>query len=63
MYLGLAVIYAGISLLMASLWALIFLIPVLVIITYAVIAKEERYLLRKFGDEYGNFTRRVRRWI
>jgi protein-S-isoprenylcysteine O-methyltransferase Ste14 len=63
MYVGLVLIYAGIALLLASLWALLVLVPVLVIIRYLVIAKEERYLLKKFGGEYRTFTGRVRRWI
>lgn len=63
MYVGAAAFYAGVALLFASLWALIFLVPVLVIIRYLVIAKEEQYLLDKFGDEYRRFTGLVRRWI
>jgi protein-S-isoprenylcysteine O-methyltransferase Ste14 len=28
-----------------------------------VIAREERYLRRRFGAEYDAYTRRVRRWL
>ena len=38
-------------------------IPALLILRYAVIAKEERYLRRLFGTEYDDYCRRVRRWL
>jgi protein-S-isoprenylcysteine O-methyltransferase Ste14 len=41
----------------------VLLLPVLVLMNYAVIAREERYLDRKFGDEYFRYRRRVRRWM
>ena len=63
MYLGLALIYAGIAILCDSLFALLLLIPVLIIIQRYVIAREEAYLERTFGDEYEAYRARVRRWI
>ena len=36
---------------------------VLVVIDRGVIAREERYLERKFGSEYLDYKRSVRRWI
>jgi protein-S-isoprenylcysteine O-methyltransferase Ste14 len=62
-YLGMALIYVGIALLADAPWALIPLPFVLVVINYAVIAREERYLERKFGQEYLDFKSRRRRWI
>ena len=62
-YLGMALAYAGISLLSDSPWALAPL-PIAVAITdRGVIAREERYLERKFGAPYLDYKRRVRRWI
>jgi protein-S-isoprenylcysteine O-methyltransferase Ste14 len=52
MYVGLALVYSAIALWTASLWALVMLVPVLLLIRYAVIAREERYLTNKFGDAY-----------
>ncbi len=31
--------------------------------SYGVIAREERYMARKFGDEYLQYKRAVRRWF
>ncbi len=63
MYLGMALIYAGIAVLFDSLLALVLLIPVLIIIQLYVIAREEAYLERTFGDEYLAYKARVRRWL
>jgi protein-S-isoprenylcysteine O-methyltransferase Ste14 len=36
---------------------------VLLVIRFYVIAREERYLETKFGEEYLDYKRRVRRWV
>jgi protein-S-isoprenylcysteine O-methyltransferase Ste14 len=63
MYLGMALAYAGLALLFDSLLALLGLPLVVVIIDRAVIAREERYLAAKFGEEYLAYRARVRRWL
>ncbi len=63
MYVGLALVYAAIALWTASLWALLLLVVVMLVIRYGVIAREERYMTRRFGDAYLDYTKRVRRWI
>ncbi len=63
MYLSAAFMQAGIAFLVNSAWVLILLAPVLVIVRYAVIAREERYLDAKFGDGYRNYRQQVRRWL
>ena len=62
-YLGMALVYVGIALLSQALWVLLPLPVVLAIIDRGVIAREERYLERKFGQEYLDYKRSVRRWI
>jgi protein-S-isoprenylcysteine O-methyltransferase Ste14 len=62
-YLSFTLVQLGIALWTGSGWILVLLLPVSVIMNYGVIAREERYLERKFGDEYFNYRRRVRRWM
>lgn len=63
MYLGMACVQAGLSLRLQATWSLLLLAPVLVTIDRLVIAREERYLERKFGGEYRRYRARVRRWL
>jgi protein-S-isoprenylcysteine O-methyltransferase Ste14 len=62
-YIALTLIYLGLTIAANSVWSIVFLVPILVIIRYGVIAREERYLERKFGDAYAEYRKRVRRWI
>jgi protein-S-isoprenylcysteine O-methyltransferase Ste14 len=62
-YLAMALIYAGIALLANAPWVLVPLPVVLAVIDRAVIAREERYLERKFGREYLDYKATVGRWI
>jgi protein-S-isoprenylcysteine O-methyltransferase Ste14 len=39
------------------------LIPTLIIMSRGVIAREERYLERKFGQDYLDYKHSVRRWL
>jgi protein-S-isoprenylcysteine O-methyltransferase Ste14 len=63
MYLSLAITYTGLAILGQSLWALLILPLVLLVIRYKVIAREEAYLERHFGESYTNYRARVPRWI
>lgn len=62
-YLGMALTYAGIAVVSKAPWALVGLPVAIAIIDRGVIAREERYLERKFGPRYTDYKRRVRRWI
>lgn len=62
-YLGFAIIYAGISIGLNSPIALALLIPCLIVIDIFVIRREERYLEARFGREYLDYKSRVRRWL
>ncbi len=56
-------IYAGIATLSRSLWAILFLPAALTMLRRTIIEKEERYLERRFGEEYLRYKARVRRWL
>ena len=62
-YVGMALVYLGIALVSQALWVLLPLPLVLAIVDRGVIAREERYLERKFGQEYLDYKGRVRRWV
>jgi len=63
MYLGMAAAYLGIGIALDSAWVVALAAPLLVVIEYGVIRREERYLEAKFGETYLAYRRRVRRWI
>jgi protein-S-isoprenylcysteine O-methyltransferase Ste14 len=63
LYLGTTLIYLGLSVAAGSVWAIVLVVPLLWVINVGVIAREERYLERKFGDTYRAYKGRVRRWV
>jgi protein-S-isoprenylcysteine O-methyltransferase Ste14 len=63
LYMGTTLVYLGLSVAAASLWAILLVVPLLWVINVGVIAREERYLERKFGDAYRAYKGRVRRWV
>jgi protein-S-isoprenylcysteine O-methyltransferase Ste14 len=62
-YVGQALFVGGLGLLFAVPWVLVALVPALLIVRHGVIAREERYLERRFGEEYRRFCSQVRRWL
>ncbi len=63
LYLGMTLIYVGITFLVNSSWMIIILPGVLSLMNIGVIAREERYLEGKFGAQYLDYKQRVRRWL
>ncbi len=63
LYLALAGLYLGVALLVDGLWTLLLLLPLLVVTELGIVRREERYLERKFGEEYRAYKSTVRRWI
>jgi protein-S-isoprenylcysteine O-methyltransferase Ste14 len=62
-YLGMFLIYAGVAVAAKSPWSLILALPLAILIRHGVVAREEAYLERRFGDAYRDYRSRVRRWL
>ena len=62
-YIGMFLGLIGFSIAFDSLWLLILLVPFYLVIRFGVVAREEAYLERKFGDVYRAYKTRVRRWL
>jgi protein-S-isoprenylcysteine O-methyltransferase Ste14 len=63
MYGAMMLLYLAIAIAADSVIALLFLVPLLIVMHYGVVLREERYLEAKFGDQYRHYKHAVRRWI
>ena len=63
MYVGMAIIFLALAFVTRAGWLLILLVPVLAIMHWGVVLREERYLTRKFGAEYLSYCAVVRRYF
>jgi protein-S-isoprenylcysteine O-methyltransferase Ste14 len=62
-YIGLFLIYLGCAMLGDSLWVLGLIVPLFAVMRFGVVAREERYLEKKFGSAYTQYRASVRRWL
>ena len=62
-YVGMFLLYAGVGLAARSPWVLVLALPLAITLRYGVVAREEAYLERRFGDPYRDYKARVRRWL
>lgn len=62
-YVSFTLLYLGIMLLVNSLMGILFLLPLLIITQKGIVEREEKYLTKKFGEEYTNYKSQVRRWF
>ena len=62
-YLGMFLGLIGLAIAFHNLWLLMMLVPFALVIRYGVVAREDAYLERKFGDVYRGYRSRVRRWL
>lgn len=63
LYLANVIIYIGTTLVVDALWPLVLLVPLVALLEWGVIRREERYLSRLFGEQYDAYRSRVRRWM
>ncbi len=63
MYVSLVIFLFAMSVLLNNLWIIIFIPAFVFIMRRGVIEREELYLEEKFGAEYTDYKKRVRRWL
>lgn len=63
MYTGLLCLYSGLAMLVGNWWTVMFIPFVFFIIQVYVIRREENYLARRFGQQFIDYKKRVRRWL
>ncbi len=63
MYVGLVLIYLGITFLLGTAWPLLFLALPIWVTHVKTIPYEEQMMERGFGDAYRSYKARVRRWL
>jgi len=63
LYLATIGLYTGVALLVNALWPLALLLPMIALLQWGVILREERYLEERFGAPYREYKARVRRWF
>ena len=62
-YVGMFLLYGSIGLAARSPWILMLTLALMIAIRYGVVAREEAYLERRFGDAYRRYKARVPRWL
>jgi protein-S-isoprenylcysteine O-methyltransferase Ste14 len=63
MYLGMAFLYVAFALALGLVWPLVVLPFVIAVVDQLVIAIEEAYLVRRFGQPYCDYMATTRRWL
>ena len=63
LYVGLTLIFSGLTLAMNTWWGLLALMPLIIVMHIGVVLREERYLEQKFGDNYRQYRAKVRRYL
>lgn len=63
LYVARTLLYLGLAFAMDTLWPILALAPLLGVMHYGVIRREERYLDERFGSAYRQYQARVRRWV
>lgn len=62
-YVAMLFFVIGVGLAVRSAWILMLAVPLAITFRYGVVAREESYLERRFGDGYLDYKARVRRWL
>lgn len=62
-YIGLVLVYVGLVIMLGSGAGLVLLLPVLGILHFGIVLREEAYLTGKFGEMYKNYCASTPRWL
>jgi protein-S-isoprenylcysteine O-methyltransferase Ste14 len=63
LYVGILITQYAVAMIFALDWLLLLIIPSWVVLHFAVVMREERYLEGKFGDAYRRYKQRVPRYL
>ena len=63
MYVGGAPLMIGLAVAFALDWLIVLLVPSFILLHFGVVRREERYLERKFGEDYRRYLARVPRYV
>jgi len=63
LYVGLTLLYLGLTLAVNTWWGMVVLVPLLATMHRGVVLREEHYLEKKFGESYRQYCARVRRYL
>ena len=63
LYVALTLLFVGITLAVNTWWGIVILVPLVIVMHYGVVRREERYLEKKFGEAYRQYRSRVRRYL
>jgi protein-S-isoprenylcysteine O-methyltransferase Ste14 len=63
MYVGLTLLYLGLSFVVNAAWPIVVLPVVLIVLATYVVRREETHLREAFGPDYDTYCAGVRRWL
>jgi len=63
LYLCLTLMYLGLTLAVNTWWGIAVLLPLILVMHFGVVLREERYLEKKFGEDYRQYRSSVRRYL
>jgi len=63
LYVGLLALYLGVALFAPTFWGLVLFPAAVLLLQWGAIRPEEQFLHERFGAQYDDYTRRVRRWL
>jgi protein-S-isoprenylcysteine O-methyltransferase Ste14 len=63
LYVALTLLFVGLTFVVNTWWGIVVLVPLVIVMHYGVVRREERYLEQKFGEPYRQYRSRVRRYL